>query len=128
MASVRFWNLSLSRRQVYFAWDRFQDERLIDAGIERVLAAGIKAWQMAFFVLIGYDTDARAGLLPRYETSQTRGRSVRNAVQEKRSIPKSIRTVGQPSRNLQQRSVGGLQKRSLTPMLHSHTFDHHFWR
>jgi hypothetical protein len=56
LASVQFWNLKLSRRQVYFAWDRFRDEKLIDAGIERVKAAGIKAWQMAFFILIGYDT------------------------------------------------------------------------
>jgi hypothetical protein len=56
LASVRFWNYSLSRRQVYFAWDRFQDEKLIDAGIERVKAAGIKAWQMAFYVLVGFDT------------------------------------------------------------------------
>jgi len=56
LASVRFWNLHKTRRQVYFAWDRFRDEKLIDAGIERVRAAGIKAWQMAFFILIGYDT------------------------------------------------------------------------
>lgn len=56
LASVRFTNLHRNRSQVYFAWDRFQDEKLIDAGIQRVLAAGIKAWQMAFFVLIGFDT------------------------------------------------------------------------
>lgn len=56
LASVRFWNLKKTRRQVYFAWDRFKDEKLIDAGIQRVLAAGIKPWQMAFFVLIGFDT------------------------------------------------------------------------
>lgn len=56
LASVRFWNIKLTRRQVYFAWDRFRDEKLIDAGIERVRAAGIKAWQMAFYILIGYDT------------------------------------------------------------------------
>jgi hypothetical protein len=56
LASVRFWNLNLTRRQVYFAWDRFRDERLIDAGIARVRGAGIKAWQMALFILIGYDT------------------------------------------------------------------------
>lgn len=56
LASVRFWNLKMTRSQVYFAWDRFRDEKLIDAGIERVRAAGIKAWQMAFFILIGYDT------------------------------------------------------------------------
>lgn len=56
LASIRFWNLHATRRQVYFAWDRFQDEKLIDAGIARVVAAGIKPWQMAFYVLIGYDT------------------------------------------------------------------------
>lgn len=56
LASVRFWNIKLTRRQVYFAWDRFRDEKLIDAGVERVRAAGIKAWQMAFYILIGYDT------------------------------------------------------------------------
>jgi hypothetical protein len=56
LASVRFWNLHMTRRQVYFAWDRFRDEKLIDAGIDRVRAAGVKAWQMAFFVLIGFDT------------------------------------------------------------------------
>jgi hypothetical protein len=56
LASVRFWNLHATRRQVYFAWDRFHDEKLIDGGIKRVLGAGIKAWQMAFFILIGYDT------------------------------------------------------------------------
>lgn len=56
LASVRFWNYNLTRRQVYFAWDRFGDEKLIDAGIKRVRAAGIKPWQMAFYVLIGFDT------------------------------------------------------------------------
>jgi hypothetical protein len=56
LASVRFWNYQQTRRQVYFAWDRFQDERLINAGIERVKAAGVKPWQMAFYVLIGFDT------------------------------------------------------------------------
>lgn len=56
LASVRFWNLHKNRRQVYFAWDRFRDEKLIDEGIARVRAAGIKAWQMAFFILIGFDT------------------------------------------------------------------------
>jgi hypothetical protein len=56
LASVKFWNLRATKRQVHFAWDRFQDEKLIDAGIARVQAAGIKAWQMAFYVLIGFDT------------------------------------------------------------------------
>lgn len=56
LASIRFWNLHRTGRKVYFAWDRFNDEKMIDAGIGRVIAAGIKPWQMAFYVLIGYDT------------------------------------------------------------------------
>jgi hypothetical protein len=56
LASVKFCNPNATKDQVHFAWDRFKDEKLIDAGIERVRAAGIKPRQMAFFVLIGYDT------------------------------------------------------------------------
>ena len=56
LASVRFTNMSGTYRQVHFAWDRFKDGRLIDRGIDRVTGAGIKPWQMAFYVLIGYDT------------------------------------------------------------------------
>ncbi len=56
LASVRFTNLRDTRRQLYFAWDRFRDGRLILRGIERVKTAGIKPWQMSFYVLIGHDT------------------------------------------------------------------------
>lgn len=56
LASIRFTNLHATRGQVYFAWDRFGDERLIDAGIKRVMGAGIKPWRMAFYILIGFDT------------------------------------------------------------------------
>ena len=56
LATLRFTNLHDTRSQVYFAWDRFKDERHIDAGIQRVIAAGIKPWQTAFFTLIGFDT------------------------------------------------------------------------
>jgi len=56
LASVRFTNLRDTRHQLYFAWDRFRDERLILRGIERVRGAGIKPWQMSFYVLIGHDT------------------------------------------------------------------------
>lgn len=70
LASVRFWNYPQTRRQVYFAWDRFQDERWIDAGIERVKAAGVKPWQMAFYVLIGFDTTPEQDL---YRVTKLRG-------------------------------------------------------
>ena len=39
-----------------FAWDRFQDEKLIAKGIKICNDAGIPSKNMQFFVLIGYDT------------------------------------------------------------------------
>jgi hypothetical protein len=58
VASVKFYNLTNKYRQVHFAWDQFSagTERLIDQGIDRCFQAGIKAWQMAFYVLIGFNT------------------------------------------------------------------------
>lgn len=56
LASVRFTNYRRTRDQVHFAWDRYRDGRLIDRGIDRVTAAGIKPRRLAFYVLIGFDT------------------------------------------------------------------------
>jgi hypothetical protein len=58
LASVRFRNLSGGKKQVHFAWDQWGKgtEKLIDEGFARVVAAGIKPHQMAFFVLIGWHT------------------------------------------------------------------------
>jgi len=56
LASINFRNIKNSAKMVHFAWDRFNDEKLIDAGIARVLNAGIKPYQMTFYILIGFDT------------------------------------------------------------------------
>jgi len=58
LASVKFYNMSGKFRQVHFAWDQWGrgTEKLIDEGFARVRAAGIKAYQMAFFVLVGFNT------------------------------------------------------------------------
>jgi organic radical activating enzyme len=58
LASVDFCNLSGKKKQVHFAWDQWGKgtEKLIDEGFARVTAAGIKPYQMAFFVLIGFKT------------------------------------------------------------------------
>jgi len=56
LKSVRFRNKAGTHSICSFAWDRIRDEKLIKRGIERLQAAGIKTWQMQFFVLIGYDT------------------------------------------------------------------------
>lgn len=56
LASVHFRDMSGNNRTVHFAWDRINDEKWIHSGIERVIAAGIKPYQMMFYILIGYDT------------------------------------------------------------------------
>ena len=56
VASVKFRNLKGTKKQCHFAWDRIRDERLVLAGIDRCLANGLKPNQMAFFVLVGFDT------------------------------------------------------------------------
>ena len=56
LASVRFSNINGTKKQVHFAWDQWKDARLIRRGFGRCTAAGIKPWQMAFYVLIGFDT------------------------------------------------------------------------
>lgn len=70
LASVRFSNYHQTSKQVHFAWDRFNDEKLIDAGIERVNAAGIRPAQMMFYVLIGFDTTPEQDL---YRVMKLRG-------------------------------------------------------
>ena len=56
LASVKFRNLNNTYKQVTFAWDQINDEKVIKRGFQRVVDAGIKAHQMQFYVLIGYDT------------------------------------------------------------------------
>ena len=54
LASVNFRNMHNTSKQVYFAWDDPRHEKLIHKGIKICLDAGIKAPQMAFYVLVGY--------------------------------------------------------------------------
>ncbi len=58
LASVEFRTLGGKMKQVHFAWDQWGKgtEKLIDEGLARVMAAGIKPYQMAFFVLVGFNT------------------------------------------------------------------------
>lgn len=56
LASVRFKNGSGKYSQCHFAWDDPRHEKLIHKGIATATAAGIKTWQMAFYVLIGYQS------------------------------------------------------------------------
>jgi len=56
LASVKFRNSHNTTKRVTFAWDQINDEKVIKRGFQRVVDAGIKPYQMQFFVLIGYDT------------------------------------------------------------------------
>ena len=56
VASVNFRNINDNSKQVTFAWDQINDERVIKRGFKRVTDAGINPYQMQFYVLIGFDT------------------------------------------------------------------------
>ena len=56
LASVKFRDSSNNKARVHFAWDQLKDERVIRRGIDRCVKAGIKPWQMQFYVLIGFDS------------------------------------------------------------------------
>lgn len=54
LAAVDFRNAKNTGKQVHFAWDDPRHEKLIHKGIAKCVKAGIKPYQMAFYVLIGY--------------------------------------------------------------------------
>ena len=54
LSGVRFRNPTGKTKQVMFAWDDPRHEKLIHKGIDRCVNAGIPAWAMGFYVLIGY--------------------------------------------------------------------------
>jgi len=54
LASVRFRNPKGEHKQIAFAWDDPRHEKLIHKGIATAVKAGIKPYQMMFYVLIGY--------------------------------------------------------------------------
>jgi len=57
LSQLTFMNMSFQYKRVTFAWDRYKDLKSIKAGFDRCISAGIKPYQMQFFVLIGYDSE-----------------------------------------------------------------------
>ena len=57
LASVDFRDKSNNMPRVTFAWDNIDDEKTIMRGFKRITDAGIKPWQMQFYVLIGYNSN-----------------------------------------------------------------------
>jgi len=72
LASVKFTNLNNNYSQIFFAWDDPRHEKLIHRGISRCVEAGIKPWQMAFYVLIGFHSTPEEDLY-RVETLRSYG-------------------------------------------------------
>lgn len=56
LASVKFRNINNTGKQIHFAWDDARHEKLIHKGIATCINAGIKPGQMAFYVLIGFNS------------------------------------------------------------------------
>lgn len=56
LAKCKYYNSKFKARYLTFAWDRFNDGKLIEKGIAICNEAGIPCKNMQFFVLIGYDT------------------------------------------------------------------------
>lgn len=56
LSNINFRTLSGKTKQVNFAWDDERHEKLIHKGIETLLKAGIKPYQMGFYVLIGFNS------------------------------------------------------------------------
>lgn len=56
LSKCNYYNSKFDQRYLTFAWDRFNDGKIVMAGIDRCNEAGIPCNKMQFFVLIGYDT------------------------------------------------------------------------
>jgi hypothetical protein len=59
LAASPFWNVHRSRRQITFAFDDVSIEKRYRQGVEMLLAAGIKAWQLQSYVLVGFDASTK---------------------------------------------------------------------
>lgn len=56
LAKCNYTNSKFNQKYLTFAWDRFNDRKLIEKGINICNEAGIPCKHMQFFVLIGFDT------------------------------------------------------------------------
>lgn len=56
LSICKYYNSKFNQRYLTFAWDKFNDKKLIERGISICNKAGIPCKKMQFFVLIGYDT------------------------------------------------------------------------
>lgn len=56
LAQCNYQNSKFNKKYLTFAWDRYNDGKLVHKGIDVCNKAGIPIKNMQFFILIGYDT------------------------------------------------------------------------
>ena len=56
LSKCNYQNSKFNQKYLTFAWDRYNDGKIVKAGIDRCNKAGIPCKHMQFFVLIGFDT------------------------------------------------------------------------
>lgn len=56
LAKCNYTNSKFNQKYLTFAWDRYNDGKIVMNGIDRCIAAGIPAKNMQFFVLVGFDS------------------------------------------------------------------------
>lgn len=57
LSKCDYTNSKFNQKYLTFAWDRYNDGKIVMNGIKRCIEAGIPAKKMQFFVLIGFDTN-----------------------------------------------------------------------
>lgn len=56
LSKCNYQNSHFNQKYLTFAWDRYNDGKIVKAGIDRCVKAGIPTKHMQFFVLVGFDT------------------------------------------------------------------------
>ncbi|MBA2648213.1 MAG: radical SAM protein [Legionella sp.] len=56
LSKCNYQNSHFNQKYLTFAWDKYNDGKIVKAGIERCIKAGIPARHMQFFVLVGFDS------------------------------------------------------------------------
>ena len=55
LTTVKYYDMKFKKRRIYTAWDNIRHEKAFFLGVEKLLAAGIRANHIMAYMLIGYD-------------------------------------------------------------------------
>lgn len=54
IATLRFYDANMRRRQLYTAWDNRKDERRLFGGLEALVRHGVRPYEIMVYMLVGY--------------------------------------------------------------------------